>query len=147
MASGTELVGGRIPGERIATAIETSDSSTFTTTETAIAQVAPDVVDGRRYAVWAIFRVASTVDNDDVQVLIREDSTSGTVLTEDGVELTHDLQSTRGMGGLLYAEFTATATETKTFVLSAVRAAGTGNIRREATPNKPTYLFVEYVSG
>lgn len=145
-SAGQLLEAGRIPGERIATDIEVADSSTFTA-ETVIMSVTAPLVDGRTYGVWALFRLKSSVDNDDVTGRIRQDSVSGGTLQEDGMELSHDLQGTRGQGMVLYGEYTASATANKTFVLTGERAAGTGNISMEASANKPSYLFVEYVSG
>lgn len=144
--AGQQLVAGRIPGERIGITIETADSSTFTA-ETVIATlVIPTVVD-RTYQVWAWVTLASTVDNDDVTARIREDNVSGAVLQESNWELTHDLQSTRGVSDTLVADYVADATENKTFVLTGERAAGTGSIRREASATKPTSFWANYVEG
>lgn len=146
-SAGQQLVAGRIPGERIGTTIVTSDSSNFTTTETTVMSVTVPLVDGRTYAIYAYPKFASSVDNDDITANIREDNVSGTGLQQDSYELVNDTQSTRGMSLPMYAEYTASATGNKTFVVSAVRAAGTGNIRLEAAADKPSYLFVEYISG
>lgn len=146
-SAGQQLIAGRIPGERIGTTVVTADSSNFTTTETTVMSITVPLVSGRTYAIYAYPKFASSVDNDDVTVNIREDNSTGTGLQQDSLELTHDLQSTRGETRPMYAEYTAVSTANKTFVVSAVRAAGTGNIRLEASADKPNYLFIEYVSG
>lgn len=145
-SAGQQLVAGRIPGERIATEVQTVDSAGFTA-ETVIMTVVAPVVTGRTYLVRGYVSVASETDNDDVQLRIREDSISGNQLQEDGFELTHDLQSTRGQHQVIEAEYTADATENKTFVVTAELAAGTGDLRREAAANKPSYLYLNYVEG
>lgn len=146
-SAGLQLVAGRIPGERIATTKEESDSSTFTTSAATILSVDAPVVNGRTYAVVAYFKCASTVDNDDVACVLREDSSGGTAFQSDRRELSTDDQGNNGQTFHLYGEYTADATETKTFVVTAVRDAGSGNVRMEAASSRPAYLYVNYLSG
>jgi hypothetical protein len=145
-SAGQQLVAGRIPGERIGKTTVTSDSATFTAETVVMTLVIPTVV-GRTYEIWAWVTLSSTVDNDDVRAVIREDSISGSLLQESNWELTMDLQSTRGMSEVLVADYTADATENKTFVVTGTQAAGTGVIRLEASGNKPSSIWANYVSG
>lgn len=146
-SAGQQLIAGRIPGERIATATETADSPTFTTTETTLISVTAALVDGRTYRVRASVNFSSTVDNDDLRARIREDSSTGTIMQQRSWELTVDDQETTGVGGEPEAEYTATATSNKTFVLTGERLAGTGNCKLDAISTKPSYLYVDYIRG
>lgn len=130
------------PFKRIATTTETSDSATFTTTETTIASVTAALVSGRTYRVRVTIRIASTVANDITIVRLREDNATGTEMTSGRITL-----ETSGLGNVLTieAEYTAGATANKTFVAAGIRTAGTGNLRRVAALNRPTYLYVDYV--
>jgi hypothetical protein len=140
--------GGRIPGEIIGTpTIETSDSGTFNTTETAVLSVTVPLVSGRTYSIHTYLRISSTVDNDDVRVAIREDSASGAFVTTDRRELDADNQGSLGQSFHVMAFFTATATEDKTFVTSAVRDSGTGTYNLSASANRPSMLYVRYEFG
>lgn len=142
-SAGFQLVAGRIPGERIATEVLTSASSTFTA-ETQIHTVTAALVSGRTYSVTMITGILSTVAGDNVDTRIREDNTSGTILQQ----VRKDLLATNITECIvLYAEYTAVATGNKTFVGTAARQAGTGNLSRNSGVNTPSYLFVEYVSG
>ena len=128
---------------RIATTIETSDSSTFTTTLTAIASVTAALVSGRTYKVRAITHLRTTVAADTANVQLREDNTAGTEMqTAAAVEI----PSTTAGGHYftLETEFTAVSTANKTFVLCAQRASGTGTLVREAAGIRPTLLYVDY---
>jgi hypothetical protein len=145
-SAGQQLVAGRIPGERIATNIVTADSAAFTAETVVMTIVAPLVI-GRTYAIWAFPRLASTIDNDDVLARIREDSVSGTELQVDLQELTADNQSGVGQTYDIYAQYTAVATGSKTFVVTAQRNAGTGSVRLENASTRPSYAFVEYIEG
>jgi hypothetical protein len=49
--------------------------------------------------------------------------------------------------GLLASDFTAVSTSNKTFVVTAVRIAGTGNIRLEAATSRKSFIQVTYESG
>lgn len=145
-SAGQQLVAGRIPGERIGITIEDSDSSTFTAETTVLSLTFPTII-GRTYEVWTWLTLASSVDNDDVCARIREDNTSGTVLQEANWELVADLQGTRGQPTILVCDYVADATENKTIIVTGERAAGTGNIRREASATKPSRLWANYASG
>jgi hypothetical protein len=146
-SAGQQLVAGRIPGERIGKTTVTSDSATFNTTETVILTLVFPTVAGRTYEIWAWVTISSTVDNDDVRLILRQDSVSGAIMQESNFELTHDLQSTRGEPETLVVDYVADATENKTIVVTGTRASGSGEIRLEASSNKPSAIWANYVSG
>lgn len=130
---------------RIATSIETADSAGFTA-ETQIGSVTGDLVAGRTYRVRSNAQVGSTVVNDTALVRLREDTISGTLM---GLN-TGDIHTTGNIPTICFmeAEYTPAADETKTFIVSAQRLSGTGNIRREAvSPGWPQLTYIEYVSG
>ena len=137
---------GRIPGERIATSIETSDSSTFTTSETALQSVTAAVVSGRTYRVKWATRLSSSVANDQIGANIREDSVAGAQLAGDNIQV-FGASSTNGWPFRAEVEYTADATESKTFVATGTRISGSGNCFREAASNRPSYLYVDYIRG
>jgi hypothetical protein len=141
--AGQVATAGRVPGERIATTTVTSDSSTFTTTETEVASVTAALVSGRTYRVRYAARFGSTVAADWLKASIREDDTSGTVLTNDNMIL--EQTSTSGWPVAGEAEYTAASTADKTFVLTGDRISGTGDCRLEAAATHPTYLTVDYI--
>jgi hypothetical protein len=141
--AGQVATAGRVPGERIATTTVTSDSSTFTTTETEVASVTAALVSGRTYRVRYAARFASTVAADWLMASVREDSTTGTRLTEDNV--ISEQSATAGWPVAGEAEYTAASTGDKTFVLTGIRATGTGTCRLEAATTRPTYLYVDYI--
>ena len=142
--AGEIIVAGQIPGERIATAIATSDSATITTTETVVMTVVAPVVVGRTYRVT--FDAAFDPDAlDDTHVArIREDSVTGAPIQVRRmvVALGNNLQPINSE-----TEYTAVATEDKTFVLTFVRSSGTGGIIMNASAGGPTFLYVDYIRG
>lgn len=143
-SAGDQLVAGRIPGERITTATETADSSTFTS-ETQIGSITAPLVSGRTYRVRCNASVGSSVNADTVLVRIREDNTSGTQIHLN----TGAIYTTGNIPRVipLEAEYTAVSTGNKTFVVTAQRLSGTGNIRREALSNWPQLFYVDYIRG
>lgn len=140
---GFQLEAGRIPGERIATEEVTSDSSTFTTTETEIASVEASVVNGRTYKVVFHGAFENTVDGV-IRVSLYQDTLGGTRLTlrDIGIE-------TAGTAQVIHveAEYTASATEDKTFVVGGDVTNGGGTANLNAAPSFPTYLYVDYIRG
>lgn len=146
MAAGTQYVDGRIPGQRIETTVETSDSSTFTTSETEVMSVTAPLVSGRTYRVrfWGTFN--STVNGDRIRVKVREDDSSGTQLAEHQMVIS-TTASTTGYLSVVEVEFTAASTGNQTFVVTGERLAGSGSINREGATNRPSYLYVDYIRG
>lgn len=137
----------RISGARIGTNIRTSDSGTFTTTETLIDSVTVPLVSGRTYLIRWTVAWGSSVAADTVFGRIRADSVAGTQLQI----LRVNIPATGGAGtrwnGTIEAEYTATATGNKTFVGTGVRATGTGNINAKGDATFPIYLYVNYIRG
>lgn len=142
-SAGQQLVAGRIPGERIATVVQTSDSTLFTA-ETLVMSIEAPLVIGRTYRVTADLIGAGSVAGDNTLWRIRQDLLAGTQMQQ----RQRDIPST-GFGWLvrMEAEFTATATAAKTFVVTGERLTGTGNIRIEAAADRPAYLYVDYIRG
>lgn len=144
-SAGQRLVAGRVPGERIQTAIETTDSGTFTTGDTQVASITAALVSGRIYRVRFAGSFVSTVAADTVLARIREDTSGGTVLQEKN----RVVGTTSGAGEALdfEVEFTAASSANKTFVVTAIRNGGTGTLHRDAAATRPSYLYVDYIRG
>jgi hypothetical protein len=113
-------------------------SATFTA-ETVVLTVTASLVAGTDYAVKARCLTQSSVADDRVRARIREDSLTGAVI---------DLQDVPLGGGnspvrvYAEAEYTAPVTGSKTFVVTLVRQAGTGNIQLTADATYPSRLAV-----
>jgi hypothetical protein len=130
----------------MATTIETLDSSNFTTTETEIASVTAPLVNGRVYKVRASTHIGTSVANDVANMRIREDTVAGNELNlNPNIALPN--AGVAGNYSEIEVEYTAVATGNKTFSLTASRAGGSGNLRREAAGNRPTYFYVDYIRG
>jgi hypothetical protein len=144
-SAGQKLVAGRVPGERIATDIDTADSGTFTTTETVVSSVVAALVSGRTYRVRWVGGCVTTVANDVYLCRLREDSLVGTAL----MERNRVIGTTSASGEALECEveYTAVATGNKTFVSTGVRNGGTGTLHADATASRPRYLYVDYIRG
>ena len=134
---------GRIPGERIATTVETSDSAGFTTSETQVSSVTASVVSGRVYRVRFAGGWASTAADDVVSVRIREDNSSGTQLLLRVVQIFRTGSFTSAP--TLEAEYTADATENKVFVLTGERIGGSGTCVLDAAATAPCYFYVDFI--
>lgn len=128
---------------RVATTLRTSAVGTFTS-ETVTDTVTASLVSGRTYGIYWYTQTQSSVAGDAVGVKIREDSVSGTILTNQRVECA---DSGAGYGVAQYAEYTAGSTGSKTFVGTQVRSTGTGNITSGASANQQSVIFVDYISG
>jgi hypothetical protein len=140
--AGETIIAGKVPGERIETQVRTSDSSGVTTTETAVDTVTAAVVAGRVYRIRYVMRVNSDAANDDYRVTIREDSASGTQLMLVNLDIPILFREPQTV---LEAEYTADATEDKTFVGTIDRIAGSGTLIAVASAVSPTYLYVDYI--
>jgi len=131
------------PGQRIATTTETTISAGFTT-ETIINTVTAELVSGRTYAIGLFTGIVSTIAGDNAEYRIREDSVAGTQLQV----IRRDLLATNITEVVfLYAQYTAVATGSKTFVGTGFRQAGTGTLTRNSSATSPSYMYVEYVGG
>ena len=144
-SAGYQFVAGHIPGERIATDVDTADSGTFTTTETVVSTVVAALVSGRTYRVRWYGGCVTTVAADIYLGRIREDNVTGTILQERNRQI--GTTSASGEPLELEAEFTAVATGNKTFVATGVRNGGTGTLHADATAVRPRYLYVDYIRG
>jgi hypothetical protein len=144
-SAGFQLTAGRIPGERIATTTNNSDSSTWTTTAVETDSVTAALVTGRLYMIRWYGGLVTTVGGDVALMRMREDDTSGTVLNERNFYL--GTTATGGFGFSMEAEFTAVSTGNKTFVVTGLRNGGTGTHHADATANRARYLYVNYISG
>lgn len=146
-SAGESVIAGRMPGERIATQIDTADTATFTTTETTVSSVTAALVTGRTYRVSFRGTMQSDVAGDLINARIREDNSTGNQLQ---LRREQSTTATAGSGPSFdqEAEYTAVATGNKTFVATGVRAAGgTGNITCEGAVTQPRYLYVDYIRG
>lgn len=144
-SAGQQLVAGRIPGERIATAVETTDSTGTATTEIQVMSVVAPLVTGRTYGINLWGNVASTSLGDIVDLAVYR-----TTLGSNRVQFARVEVKTSGPGGFanLYGEFTAAATANETFIVGISRtASGTGTVHLEALDTRPAFLYVDYISG
>jgi hypothetical protein len=140
-------VPGQRPGEVIGTpTVETSNSSTFTTTETQVSSITVPLVSGRTYWVEAFIGFNSTVVGDVISGRLREDNASGNIIDQN-VIATVFVSGFRKTTCPLYFRFTASATANKTFVATGQRDFGTGTCRMEANTNRPSFMRVIYESG
>ena len=132
---------------RIKTTTRTSDTSTVTSTETVADSVTASLVNGEKYRVTWMVGYTSSVAGDTVILRLREDTVSGTQMNL----ARGDVRLTNGAGSRwqlkFEAEYTATATGSKTFVGTFLRGSGTGNVNIEADPNYPSYLYVDLIVG
>lgn len=148
MPAGQIIRAGQIPGERLSpVSIRTANFTGITTTETAIDWATVSLVAGRTYKVRWTVAWGSTVAGDTVFGRIREDSVTGNQL----MIMRTNIPATGGVGtrwdGTIEAEYTATATGSKGFYGTGVRATGTGSISAQGDPSFPILLYVEYVRG
>lgn len=145
-SSGQQLVAGRVPGERIATTVRTSDgSATSSTTEQGTDSVTAALVSGRTYRITSVMHLTYTVAADRFLHRIRTDTTSGTQLNYE-----RDLVPSSVAGpwpSRVEAEFTASATGDQVFLGTLAREAGTGTAQARGASTNPGYLYVDYIRG
>lgn len=145
-SAGQLLEAGRIPGERIATEIETSASSTASdSTEVLVQSVTAPVVSGRTYRVSFRGPITGSASGNIALGRIREDNTSGTELQNGG-----RIETATSSGAYplnLEAEYTAGSTGDKTFVVTLARVGGSGTVNVDGASTRPAYLYVDYISG
>ncbi len=128
---------------RVGTDKQVTNSATVTTTETPILWSTCSLVQGGRYAVNVHVKISTTVAGDNATVRIREDDETGTVLQEKEKDIPATSPS---MDYTLYTEYVSPTTQTKVFVGTVVRAAGSGNITRTASATLPSFLTVDRVA-
>ena len=141
-SAGQQLIANRIPGERIATTVATSNSANVTTeaiTDTVVAAL----VSGRTYKIS--FRCSVTGGAAERALIrIREDNVSGTVLQTFRVQIT---VATNYGAPPVEAEYTAVSTGNKTFVATLQRETAVANTFRTGNATQPVYLYVDYIRG
>lgn len=137
-----------IPGQRVATETFTSNSVTFTTTQTVVGTIVAPLEIGRTYRVRVVTRFGSTSAGPDEVAAIRLYAGSmGTV----GQEITSAnviVLSTSALGWPcdFEVEFVPTATGPQTFTLAGIRTSGAaGTWQMVAAQNRPAYIYVDYV--
>lgn len=142
MVAAGDIVRASDPFRRLGTDKQTTASGSFTTVETSIGSLTVDLISGATYAVVADAQVISSVVGDRIDLRIREDTTAGNTLQQ--VRTTTQTATTAVVH--LYSEFTASSTASKTFVLTAIRQNGTGNITRNAASTAPQYFYCDRIS-
>jgi len=135
----------RMPGYQVGSQSYTSDSSTFTTSETDIGTITVSLISGVVYEVECEAHVSSSTAGDTVTCRIRQDNTTGTeiqVVSANTVSTTGN----RPVAVPLRALYTAGATGSKTFVVTAVRQNGAGNVFRDVSGVAPMIITVRVAS-
>lgn len=132
---------------RVATTTTTANSGNITTTETSVATVSGVLEAGQRYGITVYSRwAASAVGSPSAETTlarIREDSVSGTEITAGQVGLM--TASTVGFSLVLYAEYTAVTTGSKTFAFTGIRNGGANNHTLRASTSAPCLFFVDLI--
>lgn len=134
----------------------TSDSATWTTTESAaLMQITVPVVAGRTYRIDLACHVSTTAQTfpitssnlEQAIVRIREDSSTGTQLLGDQLPLGQ--VTSLGFKLTTYAWYTAVSTGNKTFVVTGQKPAAqsSGNQQFRAGSTRPGLLSVYQVKG
>lgn len=143
MVAAGDIVRATDPFRRLATDKQTTASSAITTTETSVHSVTADLISGATYAITAHIQAISSTINDVIDARIREDSTSGTQLQQ---RRTPGISTSRTEVMVLYAEYTASSTASKTFVGTLIRQSGGGNVTRNPSTTSPSYMFIDRIS-
>jgi hypothetical protein len=140
------LAGEIITADKLSTLVGTKSlrtvgSGTFTTSETILDTVTVDVVAGRSYKIIWDTQLQSSVADGYARARIRETNVSGTV-----VQLRNhptNLTASQSFPIRMEASWTATSTGSMTFVATAVRMTGTGNLSSFASSDNVTAFYVE----
>lgn len=115
------------------------------TTITVINTLVVNLVAGRTYGLNFSARISSSIAADACLVRIKPGSVAGTDLnvTQSGIPTA----SNSGWDTELYAEFTASATGSQTFVSTVERSIGSGTIIVRASATGAAILTCDYISG
>lgn len=141
-AAGSTARVGLIPGQRIATTEITSDSAGFTTTETAVATVTADLIEGGIYRVRASVNFSSGTDGD--VIFVRTHVGNGLAgATRHSSRLV--LQAGAGIRVGAEFEHKATADGEQTFTLSGQRESGSSTCQLDAGNEWPSYFYVDFI--
>lgn len=129
-------------GQRIATTVRVTNSAGHAGTEVVTDSVTGQLQANLTYKISAQFVAQSTVANDMENARIREDSLAGGQLAVSRVFI-----PASGAGFFVHLEFeyTPTADELKTFVLTGQRVVGSGTITHAAGTNNPTTFYIDYI--
>jgi hypothetical protein len=132
------------PGQRIATSTRTASVGTFTA-ETVIDTLVAPLITGKTYMLTWYGRLFKDVADGIARFRIREDSISGTVLAISQLYTTVTIN--QSFPTIIKVQYTAVATGDKTFVTTANRQTGTGNLTAQAAADTVAYFYIEYVEG
>ena len=127
---------------RVAGTKRVADVSTFTA-ETICDTVTAILTSGQTYGIFWYAQIQSTVAGDAAGIKIREDSVAGTQMVSQRIELA---DSGAGYPVAQYAEYTAASSGSKTFVGTAVRSVGTGNLTAAGSATQQANIFVVLVA-
>lgn len=140
------LAGERIVADKLSTytgepVVRETNVGTFTTTRTILDTISVPVVNGRRYKIVWDGEFQSTVAGD----LVRAQIHDGAATTDTVIQLRQPYLgvANQAIPVIMQCYFTATATGNETFVATAARLSGTGNILAIANANSPTLFYVE----
>jgi hypothetical protein len=128
--------------QRIATVTIAANSALFTT-EIVVATITGFLTAGQRYRICFYGYMNSTVALDQGSSRLREDSITGTQFVQQNIDLRQ--AGTTGYQANLYGEYVAVATANKTFVVTAVRVSGTGNLQMPAGASRMSYLTLDLI--
>jgi len=141
--AGQTIRAGLMSGEVIAVDTVTSNSSTFTTTETTVQSVTASLIDTVVYDVYAYTHFNADAVVTEMTARLREDNSTGTELWNSYTGAINFL-TTSALGNwfVLAGSYTASSTGSKTFVLTGLRTGGAGNCKLVAASNRPSKLLV-----
>ncbi len=133
--------GAEIPA-RVETSRRTASSAAFTA-ETVVDTITASLQEGITYRISHTSYVASSVADGYCRMRIREDDITGTSLVLRQQPTT--IAANQSAGNLIEAEYDCAADESKTFVVTYVRQAGTGNLTATAAADNPVYTYVDRI--
>jgi hypothetical protein len=129
---------------RIATTPIVANSATWTTSESgALYTVTASLVNGWNYKITAMLFVSSTVAADAGFMRLREDNATGT--QDVGANVSMPTTSGNGWQVFLDADYSATATGSKIWVITGSRLSGSGTQGCVHSTSRPGYLRVDRV--
>ena len=132
-------------GQRVATDIETSDSTPWGGAAEVVVQSVTGVLrDNATYRIHWYANIQGSVAGDVFFYRIREDSVSGTVLSLRAQRIHQAGGNTPYQDEV---EYTATADGSKTFAIAAIRSTGTGLGTRIGSTSSRCYLYIDYIRG
>lgn len=133
--------GGEIP-VRIQTERRDASVGTFTA-ETVSDTITATLKGGITYRIRHTAYASSTVADGYVRVRIRENNIAGAIRAIRQIPTTH--AANQSAGDIIEAEYDCASDETKTFVITYARQAGTGNITATAAADNLTYTYIDRI--